>query len=54
MPRTDAGRGITIVPMGSFDDDPGARPQAHIYVASKAPWDVIADELPRFDEAPPA
>jgi hypothetical protein len=53
MPRTDAGRGITLVPMGSLDDDPGVRPQSHIYVASMAPWDVISDDLPRFDAAPP-
>src|SRR5207249_12306987 len=29
------------------------RPQAHIFVASKAPWHEIADGLPRFDAFPP-
>src|SRR5882672_11159161 len=53
-PRVDAGRGFAIVPMGSLDDDPGIRPSEHIWVGSKAPWDDIHDDLPRYDEAPPA
>lgn len=35
--------------MGAFDDDPGIRPQCHTFVASKAPWDEIRDDLPRYD-----
>lgn len=54
MPRFDEARGITIVPMGSFDDDPGARPDRHIHVASKAAWDTINDDLPQFEAGPPA
>src|SRR5262245_28583620 len=34
------------VPAGSLDRDPETRPQAHIFVGSKAPWHEIADELP--------
>ena len=41
------------VAAGTFDDDPGIRPAAHIFVASKAPWDVISDDLPRHDAYPP-
>lgn len=33
--------------MGAFDDDPGIRPEDHAFVASRAPWDEIADDLPR-------
>lgn len=54
MPRFDVARGITIVPMGSFDDDPGARPDRHIHVGSKAAWDTINDDLPQFEAGPPA
>lgn len=54
MPRFDEARGIAIVPMGSFDDDPGARPGRHIHVGSKAPWDSINDDLPQFDAGPPS
>jgi hypothetical protein len=41
------------VAAGTFDDDPGQRPQAHIFVASKACWFDITDDLARFDEYPP-
>lgn len=41
------------VTLGTVDGDPGVRPQAHIFVASKAPWHDINDDLPQFDEYPP-
>ena len=53
MPRFDEERGFAIIPMGAFDGDPGARPSRHIHVASKAPWDVISDDLPQFEAGPP-
>jgi hypothetical protein len=40
------------LPAGCFDDDPGARPSKHIYVASKAPWCDITGDLPRHKEPP--
>jgi hypothetical protein len=52
MPRVDRTRGYAGVPMGSLDDDPGMHPQAHIYVASKAPWYTIGDDLPQYAEQP--
>jgi hypothetical protein len=42
-----------FVPAGPLDDDPGVRPLAHIFVASKAPWVDIRDALPRFEAYPP-
>ena len=39
-------------PAGSLDEDPGMRPQAHIFVGSKAPWFEITDQLPQFKEFP--
>ena len=47
-------RGFVLVPAGTLDMDPGTRPQAHIFVRSKAPWFAIADDLPQFPEGPPA
>ena len=52
MPRPDAGS--VGVQMGSLDDDPGIRPQVHIFVGSKAPWYEISDDLPQYAEFPPA
>lgn len=44
--------GRTGIPAGALDDDPGIRPSEHIYVRWKAPWDEIADGLPRHDHYP--
>jgi len=34
--------------MGTFDDDPGIRPQFHTFASSKAGWDEICDDLPQY------
>ncbi len=44
----DPFHGLMFVPAGNFLDDPGARPAAHIFVSSKAPWYEIPDALPQF------
>jgi hypothetical protein len=37
--------------LGSFDDDPGVRPNVRQYVAYAAPWEPIPDDgLPRHPE----
>lgn len=41
-----------IVPAGTLDEDPEARPQHNIYYADKAHWYVNADELVKYDELP--
>lgn len=50
----DSWQGMVFVPAGNFDGDPGVRPVAHIFIASKAPWFELPDDgLPRFDAYPP-
>ena len=49
----DAASGVRVVPLGGLDGDPGVRPEAHIFVASRAPWFELSDSLPRFDAYPP-
>jgi hypothetical protein len=44
---------FVLVPAGLFEADPGARPEAHIHVASKAPWYAFRDGLPQYAELPP-
>ena len=40
---------------GTFDGDPGIRPQWRQFVAYAAPWEPIPDDgLPRYAERPPA
>jgi len=42
------GEPVFEIPAGALDDDPQVRPDKHIYVEFKAPWDHIADDLPQF------
>jgi hypothetical protein len=43
---------IVDVALGILDDDPGVRPERHIFVGSKASWHEIADPLPRHATYP--
>ncbi|WP_419421243.1 GFA family protein (plasmid) [Legionella sp. D16C41] len=40
------------LPIGGLEQDPGSRPIANIFVASKSPWYEITDNLPQYDELP--
>lgn len=53
VPSETPWEGRVLLPAGPLDDDPGARPLAHIFAASRAPWFDLADALPRFDAYPP-
>jgi hypothetical protein len=50
-PQTLAEFGIAL---GVLDDDPGVRPESHVFVANKAPWFEITDDLPQHSGFPPA
>ncbi|MEM8686079.1 MAG: GFA family protein [Pseudomonadota bacterium] len=39
-------------PLGTLDDDPGAKPAFHVFVGSKAPWHDISDDLPQWETVP--
>ena len=52
IPSVESG-GYVIVPVGGLDDDPILRPAVHIFVASRAPWHAVTDDLPKFDERAP-
>jgi hypothetical protein len=40
------------IQLGGLDDDPGVRPAMHVFVANKAPWFTITDDLPQFAQFP--
>ncbi len=44
--------GYVHVALGVLIDPPTITPSAHIFVGSKAPWDVICDDLPQFEAFP--
>ena len=39
------------IALATLDDDPGLRPAAHTFVAYKAPWFEITDDLPQYPES---
>ena len=41
------------VTLGSVDGDPGVQIEMHIFVDSRAPWDIIGGTAPQFPEFPP-
>jgi hypothetical protein len=51
---TMPGSPLVFLPAGPLEGDLGGlKPQAHIFVASKAPWYTITDDLPQYEEYPP-
>jgi len=45
---------VVSVRLGTFDRDPGIRPQYRQFVAYAAPWEQIPEDgLPRYDERRP-
>jgi len=45
--------GIAVAPAASLEGDLGIKPQSHLFVGSKAPWDAITDALPQNKAYPP-
>jgi hypothetical protein len=41
--------GYVHIPMGTLVNEPTIRPNAHIFVGSKAKWFTITDDLPQYD-----
>lgn len=48
--RFDAAPDVYGFPLGTLDTDPEVKPTRHIFVANKAPWFDITDDLPQFDK----
>jgi hypothetical protein len=47
--------GTMSVRLGTFDGDPGIRPQWHQFVAYASAWEPVPDDgLPRYPESKPA
>jgi len=52
LSRFDQHPEVYGLPLGALDDDPGVKPKRHVFVADKAPWFDITDELPQFPGLP--
>jgi hypothetical protein len=52
LPNIQMDGALTVVPAGCLDSEVIMRPNAHIFVASKAAWDIELETLPAFDAGP--
>lgn len=50
VPNPPPGSRWFELPAGLLDDDPGVRPDKHIFIELKAPWFEVSDALPRYDQ----
>jgi|SRR5882672_5732415 len=53
VPLILTGDDLALLPAGPLEGDIGMKPEAHIFVGSKAPWYIITDSLPQHEEYPP-
>ncbi len=52
LPMMQMNGTLLVVPAGSLDSDLPLRPEAHLFVSSRASWDEALEELPTFDRSP--
>jgi hypothetical protein len=50
VPRFIEKLGLVFIPAGSLDDEPEMRPEARIFVGSRAGWSCDDSALPGFDQ----
>lgn len=53
LSKTESRPGQVRVRLGTIDSDIEERPTAHIFVTSKANWEEITGDLPRYEEYEP-
>lgn len=52
MPRFIEKLGMVFIPAGSLEDEPDIRPQARIFLDSRAKWSCDESALPGFEQYP--
>jgi hypothetical protein len=52
LPRAQMNAPSLVVPAGSLNSDVVMRPNAHIFMASKACWDNALENVPAIDRLP--
>lgn len=52
LPNTQMDGGLIVVPAGSLDDKISVKPNAHIFVSSKADWDEGLEKVPEIEGLP--
>lgn len=51
VPEASPNSEFIEIPAGAFDDDPGIRPDKHIFVELMPRWDIVRDGLPMYTRA---
>jgi len=52
LPNIQMAGNLLVVPAGSLDDSISLKPDAHIYVSSRADWDIDLDSIKKIDKLP--
>ncbi|WP_221251992.1 GFA family protein [Desulfuromonas versatilis] len=52
LPNKSEKSGFIVVPAGSLDSTLNVRPNAHLFVSSKASWEHHLDSIPSFEKLP--
>ena len=52
LPNMSSTGRFWVVPAGTLDEDPGARPRRSIFWGSRAPWFEETGSMPKHDELP--
>lgn len=52
LPNTQMNGALLVVPAGSLNGEVSVRPDAHIFVASRAAWDEALEQVPMVAKAP--
>jgi hypothetical protein len=52
LPRVQMNGALVVVPAGSLDSDVPVRPNAHIFMASRANWDRELEQVPKVERLP--
>ena len=54
LPVALEGTDFVVVLAGVLDEEPDTKPFRHIFVSQDASWHTISDDLPQFEDRPPA
>jgi hypothetical protein len=52
LPSMQMNGALLVVPAGSLDGDVSIRPDAHLFVSSRADWDRGLESIPTFERLP--
>lgn len=53
LPRQSPDSDVVVIPAGSLDDEAPIKPQASIFMDSRAQWSCGHEDLPAYPEYPP-